>query len=62
MALLVFTSFHEPFILLSFVTNELVGGGVGLSVHGSFRVATENTLFAMPETGIYKYFIYDSCI
>lgn len=29
-----------------------VGGGVGLSAHASFRIATENTLFAMPETKI----------
>jgi len=29
-----------------------VGGGVGLSVHAPFRVATENTVFAMPETQI----------
>lgn len=29
-----------------------MGGGVGLSVHAPFRIATENTMFAMPETAI----------
>jgi len=30
----------------------VMGGGVGLSVHSPLRVATEKTLFAMPETSI----------
>lgn len=30
----------------------VMGGGVGISVHGSHRVASEAAMFAMPETGI----------
>lgn len=29
-----------------------MGGGVGLSVHGTFRIATEKTIFSMPEAKI----------
>ncbi|ETO24816.1 hypothetical protein RFI_12341 [Reticulomyxa filosa] len=30
----------------------VMGGGVGISVHGKYRVATEHSLFAMPESAI----------
>ena len=29
-----------------------MGGGEGISVNGKFRVGTEKTMFAIPETGI----------
>lgn len=42
--------FPKP--VLAVMDGVTMGGGVGLSVHGTHRIATERTLFAMPETGI----------
>ena len=37
---------------VAFMDGITMGGGVGISLPCRFRVATENTRFAMPETGI----------
>lgn len=43
-------NFPKPYVAL--LDGFTMGGGVGLSVHGSHRIVSENTLFAMPETAI----------
>ncbi|ANB14081.1 Ehd3p [Sugiyamaella lignohabitans] len=43
-------TYPKPFVALQ--DGITMGGGVGLSIHAPFRVATEKTLFAMPETNI----------
>jgi enoyl-CoA hydratase len=39
-------------LVVAFMDGVVMGGGVGISQPATFRVATENTLFAMPETAI----------
>ncbi len=38
--------------IVAFMDGITMGGGVGIAMPAKFRVATENTRFAMPETGI----------
>ncbi len=44
--------FTYPKPVVAFMDGITMGGGVGISLPAKFRVATENTRFAMPETGI----------
>jgi enoyl-CoA hydratase len=44
--------FEYPKPIVAFMDGVTMGGGVGISQPAKFRVATENTRFAMPETGI----------
>jgi enoyl-CoA hydratase len=41
-----------PKPIVAIIDGITMGGGAGISVNGAFRVASERTLFAMPETGI----------
>lgn len=43
---------HYPKPYIALLNGIVMGGGVGVSVHGSHRIVTENIRFAMPETGI----------
>ena len=42
--------FPKPYIAI--IDGITMGGGAGISVNGAYRIATERTLFAMPETAI----------
>jgi enoyl-CoA hydratase len=43
-------NFRKPYVAL--INGIVMGGGVGVSVHGSHRVAGDRFQFAMPEVGI----------
>ena len=47
---LLISAYPKPYVAL--IDGICMGGGIGVSVHGPYRVATEHAMFAMPETAI----------
>lgn len=43
-------AYPKPYVAL--IDGICMGGGIGVSVHAPYRVATEHAMFAMPETAI----------
>ncbi|KNA20198.1 hypothetical protein SOVF_054650 isoform B [Spinacia oleracea] len=46
----VMATYKKPQV--SILDGIVMGGGAGASIHGRFRIVTENTVFAMPETAL----------
>jgi enoyl-CoA hydratase len=47
---LMIATYPKPYVAL--IDGICMGGGIGVSVHAPYRVATEHAAFAMPETAI----------
>ncbi len=44
------STYSKPYV--AFMDGIVMGGGVGITAHGSHRIVTERTMFAMPECAI----------